>query len=54
MSHFCEKRRTDGQTDRLADRQTDNGDFIGPSLGRGTNNSPPASVIMTHFVRKSM
>ena len=32
MSHFWEKRWTDGRADRLAD----NGDFIGPSVGRGS------------------
>ena len=25
--------------DRQTDRQTDNGDFIGPSVGRGSNNA---------------
>ena len=32
MTHSSEKRRTDGGTDR----QTDNGDFIGSSVGRGS------------------
>ena len=28
---------TDGQTDGRADRQTDNGDLIGPSVGQGSH-----------------
>ena len=35
ISHSWEKCWTDGQTDR----RTDNGDFIGPSLGRGSDNN---------------
>ena len=27
----------DGQTDRWTDRQTGNGDFTGPSVGKGSN-----------------
>ena len=30
-------RQTDGQIDRQTDRQTDNVDFIGTSVGRGSN-----------------
>ena len=30
---------TDGQTDTRIDGQTDNGDFIGPSVARGSNKS---------------
>ena len=32
-SHFWEKRRADRRTEE----QTDNDDFIGPSVGRGSN-----------------
>ena len=34
MSHFSEKRQTDGRTERQTYRQT-NGSLIGPSVGRG-------------------
>ena len=32
-----QKWRTDRQTDRQTDGRTDSGDFIGPSVGRGSN-----------------
>ena len=38
MTHSSEKCRTDRRIDRRTDEQTDNGDFIGPSKGRGSNN----------------
>ena len=37
ISYFQEKCRTERTTDKETDRQANNGDFIGPSVGRGPN-----------------
>ena len=37
MSHSWEKRQTDGWADGWTDRLIENGDFIGPSVGEGSN-----------------
>ena len=41
MTYSWEKCRTDGQTDGL----TDNGDFTGPSVGRGSKNWSKTNVV---------
>ena len=37
MNHYWENHWTDGPTDRPTDGQADSGDFIEPSVGRGSN-----------------